>query len=307
MDIFDLTACRLCPRECGINRTSGEVGYCRETDSIRAGRAHLHQWEEPCLSGTNGSGTVFFSGCNMGCIFCQNGQISHKGAGIEITPQRLCEIFFELKSKGAHNINLVTAGHFLPKILKAAESAKSQGIGIPFVYNSSGYEKADAIKRCEGLIDIYLPDFKYIKEESAKKYSKAPDYPQIAKACIKEMVRQKPACTFDADGMMKSGVIVRHLLLPKHLAESKKIIKYLHETYGDSIYISIMSQYTPVGNMEKFPELTRTVSEKEYDALVDYAVDIGVENAFIQEGTSASESFIPDFCGEGIEEKYGNS
>ena len=197
MDIFDLTACRLCPRECGINRTSGEVGYCRETDSIRAGRAHLHQWEEPCLSGTNGSGTVFFSGCNMGCIFCQNGQISHKGAGIEITPQRLCEIFFELKSKGAHNINLVTAGHFLPKILKAAESAKSQGIGIPFVYNSSGYEKADAIKRCDGLIDIYLPDFKYIKEESAKKYSKAPDYPQIAKACIKEMVRQKPKCTFD--------------------------------------------------------------------------------------------------------------
>lgn len=307
MDIFDLTACRLCPRECGINRTSGEVGYCRETDSIRAGRAHLHQWEEPCLSGTNGSGTVFFSGCNMGCIFCQNGQISHKGAGIEITPQRLCEIFFELCGKGAHNINLVTAGHFLPEVLEAIKSAKAQGLNIPFVYNSSGYEKADAIKRCEGLIDIYLPDFKYIKEESAKKYSSAPDYPEVAKACIAEMVRQKPACTFDADGMMKSGVIVRHLLLPKHLAESKKIIKYLHETYGDSIYISIMSQYTPVGNMEKFPELTRTVSEKEYDALVDYAVDIGVENAFIQEGTSASESFIPDFCGEGIEEKYGNS
>lgn len=300
MDIFDLTACRLCPRRCGVNRVAGEKGLCGESDTIRAGRASLHQWEEPCLSGENGSGTVFFSGCNMGCIFCQNGEISHRGAGISITPERLCEIFFELKEKGAHNINLVTAGHFLPQVLKSVEMAKTQKFDIPFVYNSSGYERVDAIKRCEGLIDIYLPDFKYMDSGMAKKYSNAPDYPEVAKSAMAEMVRQKPLCTFDAD-IMESGVIVRHLLLPGGLSDSKKIIKYLLETYGDKIYISIMSQYTPMGKLENFPELNKTVSQADYDELIDYAIELGAENAFIQEGGAASESFIPDFCGEGIE------
>lgn len=301
-----MTSCALCPRECGVDRRKNK-GFCGSGDKIVGARASLNQWEEPCLSGERGSGTVFFAGCNMGCVFCQNGEISRGNKGIEITAERLCEIFFELCDKGAHNINLVTAGHFLPKILEAVKMAKQKGIKIPFVYNSSGYEKVDAIKRCEGLIDIYLPDFKYIKEESAKKYSNAPDYPEVVKSAIAEMVRQMPVCTFDDEGIMQSGVIVRHLLLPTHLAESKKIIKYLHDTYGDSIYISIMSQYTPVGRIEKFPELTKKVSQKEYDELVDFAIDTGVENAFIQEGESASESFIPEFCGEGIEEKYGNS
>lgn len=302
MDIFDLTACRLCPRECGVNRTANEVGVCGETDKIRAARASLHQWEEPCLSGDRGSGTVFFSGCNMGCVFCQNRQISHKGTGLEITPERLCEIFFELKEKGAHNINLVTAGHFLPKVLKSVEMAKKQNIGIPFVYNSSGYERVDAIKRCEGLIDIYLPDFKYMGKAMAKKYSNAPDYPEVAKEAIAEMVRQKPLCVFD-DDIMQEGVIVRHLLLPGGLSDSKNVIKYLLETYGDGIYISIMSQYTPVGNLDDFPELKNTVDEVDYDELIDYAIELGAQNAFVQEGTAASESFIPDFCGEGIEVK----
>lgn len=301
MDIFNMENCLLCPRECGKDRTKGRMSFCGVGDKIRCARASLHHWEEPCLSGMRGSGTVFFTGCNMGCIFCQNGEISHGGKGIEITTDRLCEIFFELRDAGAHNINLVTAGHFLPKVLEAVKMAKLKGIDIPFVYNSSGYEKADAIARCEGLIDIYLPDFKYIKEESARKYSSAPDYPEVAKSAIAEMVRQKPKCIFDDDGIMQSGVIVRHLLLPTHLAESKKIIKYLRDTYGDSIYISIMSQYTPVGKIEKFSELTDKVSKKDYDELVDFAIDIGIENAFIQEGEAASESFIPDFCGEGIE------
>ncbi len=298
-DIFDLSACTLCPRECGVDRTKGAKGFCGMSDKITCARASLHQWEEPCLSGERGSGTVFFSGCNMGCVFCQNKEISHNGKGVEVSTERLCEIFFELKNSGAHNINLVTAGHFLPQVLKSVKMAKTQRIGIPFVYNSSGYEKRDAIKRCEGLIDIFLPDFKYMDSAPAKSYSQASDYPEIAKAAIAEMVRQQPDCVFD-DGIMQKGVIVRHLMLPERLSESKKTIKYLYETYGDSIYISIMSQYTPVGELEGFPKLQKKVSEADYDELIDYAVDLGVENAFIQEGTSASESFIPDFSGQGI-------
>lgn len=301
MNIFDMTACRLCPRECGADRTKGGKGICGASDKIICARASLHQWEEPCLSGNKGSGTVFFSGCNMGCVFCQNGQISHDGKGIEITTDRLYDIFFELRDAGAHNINLVTAGHFLPQVLGAVERAKVQNIGIPFVYNSSGYEKRDAIAKCEGLIDIFLPDFKYIENESAKKYSNAPNYPEIAKETIEEMVAQQPECVFDDDGIMERGVIVRHMMLPSHLRESKKIIKYLHDTYGDKIFISIMSQYTPVGNLEKFPELMNKVSKKDYDELVNFAIELGVENAFIQEGEAAQESFIPDFNGEGIE------
>jgi len=243
---------------------------------------------------------VFFSGCNMGCVFCQNSQISHGGAGVEVSAERLCEIFFELEEKGAHNINLVTAGHFLPQVLQSVQMAKLQNIGIPFVYNSSAYEQVDAIKRCEGLIDIYLPDFKYMDSFLAKKYSNASDYPQVAKAAIGEMVRQCPKCEFDSDGMMSRGVIVRHMLLPDEIRDSKKILKYLYETYGDNIYISIMSQYTPVGNLEDFPELQKTVRKSDYEKLIGYAVDMGVENAFIQEGSAASESFIPDFSGQGI-------
>ena len=301
MDIFNMTECLLCPRECGTDRTKGKKGVCGASDKISCARASLHQWEEPCLSGDRGSGTVFFSGCNMGCVFCQNGQISHGGKGIEISPQRLCEIFFELRDAGAHNINLVTAGHFLPQVLWAVERAKLQNIGIPFVYNSSGYEKREAIEKCEGLIDIFLPDFKYMENKSAKKYSNAFNYPEIAKEAIEEMVAQQPNCIFDDNGIIECGVIVRHMMLPTSLRESKKIIKYLYETYGDKIFISIMSQYTPVGSLEKFPELMNKVIEKDYDELVDYAIELGVENAFIQEGEAAQESFIPDFNGEGIE------
>ncbi len=300
-DIFDLNVCTLCPKECKTSRTQGNKGACGANNKIRVARASLHQWEEPCLSGTDGSGTVFFSGCNMGCVFCQNREISHKGKGVEISSDRLCEIFFELKAQGSHNINLVTAGHYLPQVLKSVEKAKSKGIGIPFVYNSSGYEKAEALRRAEGLIDIYLPDFKYIDAYSAKRYSAAADYPEIATAAIAEMVRQQPTCVFDDDGIMQKGVIVRHLMLPEGTKESKRIIKYLYETYRDNIYISIMSQFTPVGNLDKFPELQRKVSQKDYDELIDYAVDLGVENAFIQEGEAADESFIPDFSGQGIE------
>lgn len=302
-DVFDLSYCTLCPRECKADRRNGEKGICGANDKINIARASLHMWEEPCLSGARGSGTVFFSGCNMSCVFCQNSEISHKNKGYEVDKKRLCDIFFELKEKGAHNINLVTAGHFLPEVLDAVKSAKEQRINIPFVYNSSGYEKATALKRAEGLIDIYLPDFKYIDEEKAKRYSKALGYPKIAKCAIDEMVRQRPKCVFDENGILKSGVIVRNLMLPDGLSESKKIIKYLYEKYHDNIFISIMSQYTPFGDLKNFPELRMRVKEKDYEKLIDYAVKIGVKNAFIQEGSSADESFIPDFSGQGVIKK----
>ena len=298
--IFDLSCCKLCPRECGADRKNGKSGFCGTNDKITIARTSLHHWEEPCLSGDKGSGTVFFSGCNMGCVYCQNNEISHKNKGIEVTKERLCEIFFELKDKGAHNINLVTAGHFLPLVLDAVKSAKDAHLGVPFVYNSSGYEKKDAIKAADGLIDIYLPDFKYIDSTRAALYSNASDYPGVATKAIDEMVRQKPECKFNDDGILESGVIVRHLLLPEGLSDSKKVLKYLYEKYGDSIYISIMSQYTPFGDLSDFPELKRKVTKKEYEKLIDYAIKIGIKNAFIQEGESANESFIPDFSGQGV-------
>lgn len=299
-DIFDLNSCRLCPKECGVDRTNGKTGFCGASNKIKISRASLHHWEEPCLSGTNGSGTVFFSGCNMSCVYCQNSEISHKNKGIEITKERLLKIFFELKEKGAHNINLVTAGHFLPLVLDAITEAKEKNINIPFVYNSSGYEKAEALRKADGLIDIYLPDFKYMDKVRASRYSAASDYPEIAMKAIDEMVRQKQTCIFDDDGILQSGVIVRHLLLPDGLTESKKVIKYLYEKYKDNIYISIMSQYTPFGNLENYPELLNKVKFSDYEKLIDYAVKIGVSNAFIQEGEAASESFIPDFSGQGV-------
>lgn len=300
VDIFNLSNCKLCPKECGVDRINGETGFCGASNKIKIARASLHHWEEPCLSGTKGSGTVFFSGCNMGCVFCQNNEISHKNKGVEITMMRLCDIFFELKDAGAHNINLVTAGHFLPVVLDAVAKAKEKNINIPFVYNSSGYEKAESLKAVDGLIDIYLPDFKYIDNERASRYSKAPDYPEVAIKALEEMVRQRPKCVFDDEGILQSGVIVRHLLLPDGLSESKKVIKYLYEKYGDTIFISIMSQYTPFGDLGGYPELLKRVKSSDYEKLIDYAVKIGVSNAFIQEGEAASESFIPDFSGQGV-------
>ena len=292
-----MNSCTLCPRNCKVDRTKN-AGVCGATDKIKVARASLHHWEEPCISGAHGSGTVFFSGCNLSCVYCQNKKISHENFGFAVDKERLTEIFFELKNGGAHNINLVTAAHFLPEVLKSVELAKLQGIGIPFVYNTSSYERVEALKECEGLIDIFLPDFKYIESDSAKKYSNAPDYPEIAKMAIDEMVRQQPSPVFSENGMMTKGVIVRHLMLPEGLAESKKIIKYLYEKYQDNIFLSIMNQYTPVGNL--FPELQKKVENSDYEELIDYAINLGVENAFIQEDGAAEESFIPDFDGFGV-------
>ena len=295
----DDNLCKLCPRRCGADRKSGGVGFCGAGDSIVAARASLHLWEEPCLSGERGSGTVFFSGCPLKCVFCQNFEISANMNGRKIGAGRLCEIFFELREKGAHNINLVSPTPYIFEVAEAIKLAKKSGFDLPFVYNSSGYELPESLKMLDGLIDIYLPDFKYESASLAKKYSNAEDYPERAFDAICEMVRQCPTPLFE-DDMIKRGVIVRHLVLPSQLDNSKAVIKRLYEAFGDKIFISIMSQYTPVGDLSRYPELSRTLSEAEYDEVVDYAIELGVTNGFIQDGEAASESFIPIFDGFGI-------
>ena len=291
--------CRLCPRRCGADRRSGEHGVCGAGSSMVAARASLHLWEEPCLSGERGSGTIFFSGCPLKCVFCQNFEISAELHGKKIDADRLCEIFFELREMGAHNVNLVSPTPYIPEIAQAIKLAKKQGFDLPIVYNSSGYELVESLKLLDGLVDVYLPDFKYMSGELAKKYSHAEDYPERAAEAICEMVRQQPTPKF-IGGMMKKGVLVRHLVLPGQTHNSKAVIKHLYNTFGDSIYLSIMSQYTPVGELYDFPELRRTVSAAEYDEVVDFAIDIGVSNGFIQDGEAAAESFIPVFDGRGI-------
>ena len=305
---YSYESCHCCPRNCQINRTKKQ-GWCHSPAGIRAARAALHPWEEPCISGLHGSGTIFFSGCTLRCCFCQNYQISSEGFGKDISGTRLEEIFLELQAQGAHNINLVTPGHFAPQITEALCRAKKEGLRLPVVYNTSSYESADTIKSLEGLVDIYLPDFKYISPALSAKYSHAPDYADVAKAAVAEMVRQCPRPVFDGDEaedpieeglLMRQGVIVRHLLLPGCTRDSKAVIKYLYETYGNQIYLSIMNQYTPLENVSAYPELNRKVTDEEYEEVVDYAIGLGVEQGFIQEGETAEESFIPAFDGEGV-------
>ncbi|WP_249293537.1 radical SAM protein [Fumia xinanensis] len=295
-----LKNCMLCPRNCGIDRTGGRRGVCGAGEHVKAARAALHFWEEPCISGDRGSGTVFFSYCGLQCVYCQNRAISRGQAGKEISTERLAEIFLELEHKGAHNINLVTPTHYIPQIAAAVEQAKKQGLLLPMVYNTSGYEKAESIALLRGVIDIYLTDFKYMDEGLSGRYSGAPDYAKWAKKALKEMVEQAGEAVFDGDGMMQKGVIVRHLLLPGCLSDSKNVVRYLFETYGNRIFYSLMNQYTPVSGNDAYPELRRRVTDEEYEALIDFAVDLGVENGFMQQGGTAEESFIPPFDNEGI-------
>lgn len=313
--------CKLCPRKCSVDRSSDQRGICGETEEIRAARASLHVWEEPCISGENGSGTVFFSGCSLHCIFCQNYQIANGGKGEKLTIEQLAEVFLKLQDKGANNINLVTATHYVPQVVQALEKAQRDGLHLPVVYNSSGYEEVDTVKRLEGYVDIYLPDFKYVDNQLSRQYSNAPDYFHKAKDAVKEMVRQTGEMQFTDEAtkteslditeyqrrseageslIMTRGVIVRHLLLPGCLEDSKRVMKYLLQEYGDKIFISIMNQYTPLPHMKKHPTLNRKVTEEEYEELLEYAIASGIENGFLQEGDVAMESFIPEFDGRGI-------
>lgn len=292
--------CLLCPRKCGINRSTGQTGVCGVSSEIKVARAALHYWEEPCISGKKGSGAVFFSGCSLHCVFCQNREISDGKEGKVISKERLSDIFMELEGKGANNINLVTPGQYIPDIVWAVNNAKSRGMKLPIIYNTSGYENVTELKLLEGIVDVYLPDFKYMDSTLSAMYSRAKDYPSVAKQALSEMVRQQPDVVIDdATGLIQKGVIVRQLLLPGHVNDAKAVLKYLYDTYHDHVYISMMSQFTPIA-LKDYPEINRTVTRREYERLVDYALKIGITNAFIQEGDVAKDSFIPAFDCEGV-------
>jgi putative pyruvate formate lyase activating enzyme len=294
----NLQNCTLCPRNCHTDRTANKEGACHSTSEVKIARASLHHWEEPCISGTNGSGTVFFCGCNLGCIFCQNRKISRGKVGKTVSIHHLAEIFLELQEQKAHNINLVTPTHYAVQIIAALDEARSLGLHLPILYNSSGYESIDTLKMLEGYIDIYLPDCKYYSSKLSQQYSHAADYFQNAQKAIREMVRQVGSPVFDNSTeipLMKKGVMVRHLLLPDCLSDSKAVLGYLFTQYQNHIYYSIMNQYTPIVHIEKYPSLNRKVTKEEYDSLLNYALSLGIENGFFQEGDTAQESFIPDF------------
>lgn len=296
--------CNICPRECGADRENGQFGVCGVDNNIYVARVGLHMWEEPCISGNEGSGTVFFAGCSLGCIYCQNYKISrgirnyYSQETLEkkrMSVNELSEAFILLQSMGANNINLVTPTHYSIQIIEAVRFSREKGLNIPIVYNCSGYEKVETLSLLSGIVDIYLTDFKYMNNELANKYSHVSDYVEIAKAALEEMVKQQPACEFDSRGMMTKGVIVRNLLLPGNVNNSKEVAKYVYDTYGDSIYLSIMNQYTPLEENDLESPLDRKVTKREYERLIEYVISLDATNVFIQEGDVASESFIPEF------------
>ena len=294
--------CNLCPRKCLIDRTK-TLGYCKATDKIKVARSALHYFEEPSISGTNGSGTIFFSNCNLKCCYCQNKEISTDGFGKEVSIERLSEMMLELEERGANNINLVTPTHYVPSIIEAIKIAKSKGLSIPIVYNTSGYESVETLKLLDGYIDIYLTDFKYFDDKLGKDLSKCSNYFEVASKALDEMYRQTGKNSFNKDGLMTKGIIVRCLVLPTKSDDTKKIINYLYKKYQDNIYLSIMNQYTPVNHIKDYPFLNKTVSEDEYNDVIDYAIDLGIKNAYMQEGGTCSESFIPSFDLEGVIER----
>lgn len=298
-----LESCNLCKRECGVNRLNGEIGVCAANDNLKIARAELHLWEEPSISMGKGSGTVFFSHCNLKCVFCQNHEISQEYNGAYITIERLSEIFLELQYKGANNINLVTSTHYVPQIIEALEISKSQGLNIPILYNTNGYDTLETIKLLDGYIDVYLPDFKYFNNKYAIKYSKANNYLDNIIPILEEMVKQTGEPSFDDEGKIKKGVIIRHLMLPGLLFDSKKVIDTIYNHFGDKVYISIMNQYTPMNKSYQYPEINKHLNPKHYDSLISYASDIGITNGYIQDEGSNTEAFVPSFRLEGVFKK----
>lgn len=295
-----LTSCKLCPRNCGVNRLNSELGFCKSGYKIKIAKVSLHNWEEPCISGTNGSGTIFFSNCNLRCVFCQNHCISQESVGKEITIDRLSDIFLEQEERGAHNINLVTPTHYAPQIIESIKRAKLNGLTLPILYNTNGYENIETIKALKGYIDVFLPDLKYFNSLYSNKYSNAPDYFKYALAAIKEMVNITGEPTFDDNGLIKKGVIIRHLMLPGLLFDSKKVIDAIWTTFGNSVYVSIMNQYTPMFNAEKYPELNRVLNPNHYDSLIEYALSKGIQNGFIQDSGTSTKDFVPNFDLSGV-------
>lgn len=291
--------CNKCPRQCGVNRENN-LGFCGVLQQPKVAKAFLHMWEEPCISGTMGSGTVFFSGCNLKCIYCQNYEISQNNYGKIISIERLQEIFIELINKGAHNINLVNPSHYTDAISQALRSLKKQGkLNVPVVYNTNGYDLVDTLKEMEGLVDVYLPDIKYFNDETALNYSRASNYPEVSKKAILEMFRQVGSPILDG-GLIKRGLIIRHLILPGHTAESIKILDWISENLPKSVYVSLMSQYTPYYKADKHPEINRPITRHEYEKVVNHLYKLGLEEGYVQERQSADTQYIPNFNLEGV-------
>jgi putative pyruvate formate lyase activating enzyme len=290
-----LEKCHVCPHKCGVNRLNNEIGRCKSTNQIKIALASLHLWEEPCISGNNGSGTVFFTNCNLNCIYCQNHEISQEGKGKYITIEQLSDIFISLQNKKANNINLVTPTTYIPQIIEAIKLAKENGLTIPIVYNSSGYESVDSLKLLDGYIDIYLPDLKYAFNELGEKYSKASNYFDIATNAIKEMYRQVGPIILNDKGILQKGLIIRHLILPNQIENTKKILTWIKDNFNDDIYVSIMSQYFPTHLAKNYPELNRKITEEEYNEIEQYLFDLDIENGYIQELGEHEEEYVPNF------------
>ena len=301
-----LCTCRLCPRLCGANRASGKTGFCHAGALPRVALASLHHWEEPCISGTRGSGTVFFSHCNLACVFCQNHEISQKYQGVDISIDRLAAIFMEQQERDAHNLNLVTPTPYVPQIIKALAIARRSGFDLPVVYNTSAYETVETIEALAGWVDVYLPDLKYHSNDLAVRYSRAPNYFAYALRAIQTMINQTGHHMFDNDGLLRRGVLIRHLALPGHSADSRHILAAIKDHFGPGIWFSLMNQYTPQPGTEAFPELQRRLTEDEYDDLIEYALSLGLENGFIQEPGAASEEYIPAFDLNNVAAKGGS-
>lgn len=294
-----LRHCTLCPRRCGVDRQA-RYGYCGGGAAARVAKAFLHPWEEPCLSGVRGSGTVFFTGCNLRCVYCQNYPISHEGVGKDISVARLSAIFLELQARGAHNINLVTPTPYIPHIVQAIRRARQGGLRIPIVYNTGGYERVESLRRLEGLVDVYLPDLKYCDARLSARYSGAPDYFVCATTAIQEMFRQVGEPVFDAQGLIQRGLMIRHLTLPGALEDSQRVVDWVLEHLPRGVYLNLMAQYTPLGRAADYPELATRVAREQYEALVDYALARGLECGFVQELDSASAEYVPTFDLEGV-------
>ena len=293
----ELEKCKICPHNCGVNRLNGNIGRCKSNGNIKLAMASIHNFEEPCISGENGSGTVFFSNCNMNCVFCQNYKISQQGLGREISIEELAEIFIDEQNKNAENINLVTPTMYVYHIIEAIKIAKNKGLKIPIVYNSNGYENVETIKKLDGYIDIYLPDLKYYDDDLAFKYSGVKNYFENATSAIKEMYNQVGSPVLDENGMMKKGLIIRHLVLPNNLQNSKDVLKWINDNIDKEVFVSVMAQYFPTNKAKDFPEINRKLTKKEYEEIENYLYSLDLDNGYIQELGEHEEEYVPDFEG----------
>lgn len=292
---LNLSQCNICPHNCNINRTAGQTGRCRSSNKIKIALASLHYFEEPCISGTNGSGTVFFSNCNLSCVFCQNYKISQQGKGYEITVEELSNIFLAQQKKGAHNINLVTPTMYVPQIIEAIKIAKKRGLSLPILYNSNGYEKVETIKQLNGYIDVYLPDLKYFDDELAKKYSKINNYFENASKAILEMYFQVGIPEFNKNGIIQKGLIIRHLVLPNNLENSKNVLSWIKKNMPKDVYVSLMAQYFPTFKAKDIPELNRKLTSEEFAEIKSYFDELGFINGYFQELGEHEEEYVPEF------------